>query len=143
MQQYQQQQQETVFYQDASPVYISSQRIIVFNQMFVTKSVVSVSMGTLYPHRWFEILLMVSGLFLALVGLTGIGQTNSATIFFPLLYGLGAVGLAVFIWKSKRIRYALLIGNAGGQTQAVVSTNPDYIGNLVNSINTALRYSIN
>lgn len=134
-----QQQQETVFYQDASPVFISSQRAVFFEQTFIMRNIVSVSMAKVKYYYLNEGFYLILGLALFFWGIKtpmtepvlALGLVGSG--FLLLLAG------AILILRVKP-SYALLIGSAGGQVEAVTSKDAQYITRLVNSVESALLY---
>jgi hypothetical protein len=131
--------QETIYYQDPSPVFISSVRVILANQTFVMRNIGSVAMVQLPPSRTPGIVLVVVGLVIGLIGARGIalalssGAMLSATIF--LVVGLGIITLGCSMFFIGKPIYALLIGSMGGQIKTITSQNPEYISHLVSTIN--------
>jgi hypothetical protein len=89
-----QQQQEVVFYQDTSPVFISSSRAVFFNQTFLTRNIISVSIVEVKQYRGGEIsfslvgivLLLVASFFLTITKFNSSGETG---IFGLLMLGIG------------------------------------------------------
>ncbi len=129
--------QETIYYQDQSPIFISSLRVIINNQTFLTRNIVSVSIYTLGPNYLFEILSFFAGLILSGVGFANFVRDENNP-WVPLYFGIMLIGLAIFLFKSKKVRYALAIDTGNGPFPAFISPNQEYITTLVNVINSIL-----
>jgi predicted phage tail protein len=137
-----QQQQEVVFYQDTSPVFISSSRAVFFNQTFLTRNIISVSIVEVKQYRGGEIsfslvgivLLLVASFFLTITKFNSSGETG---IFGLLMLGIGLTIYGVFRYITLEPHYALEIATPAGKEKVIVSPNLGYITTLQNALNQA------
>jgi hypothetical protein len=136
--------QEVVFYQDASPVYISSSRAIFFGQTFILRNIASVSLERTPRKHTSEIVLLVIGIILFYVGIQfGTKYAVEGTIIviygaFFLLVGVALIVLSIYQFLKLKPLYALVIGSPGGTVKTVISENTEYLTMLMNTLNYAL-----
>jgi hypothetical protein len=139
--------QEVVFYQDASPVYISSTRAILLNQTYILRNVASVSMERTPRKHSSEIVLLIMGLVIGYIGVelatkyTSYGTASTIWAVLFLLVSIALIIRGIYQFLKGKPLYALVVG-VPMPVKTIVSENPDYITMLVNTLNTALTYRV-
>lgn len=141
-------QQETIFYQDTSPVFISSNRAVFFNNIYLTNGIVSVSTEEVKPNRGNELAIAFIGILLVIAacfGLISPHLTINAILGWAALFIFSIVLLllGLFRYFNATPHYALVIGNPSGKSRVVISPDHDYINVLQNALNQALLNRIN
>lgn len=138
--------QEPVFFQDQRGVYVSRSRVVLGGVTYPINGITAVASRKISKSPiWliFGILIGLASFSCILPGVAmmtdeksvggGVGCAGMGA--FEFLIGAGLV--ALYIWVQKD-RYALVIGTAGTQVDAIVHTDWRYIGSVVEAINNAL-----
>jgi hypothetical protein len=125
--------QETTYYQD-STVTISNSRAVLGAKTYAMVNITSVSMGEKPANRTPGIALALIGL--AIAACTGSMGGNSAGggIGIGVVLIIAGIALAAIVKPS----YIVRIGSAGGESDALVSNNREYIQKLVSAVNEAI-----
>lgn len=125
---------ETIYYQDTS-VTVSNKRAILGGNTYPVRNITSVSMGNVAPGGTALIMiLIIAGLILAFVGF-GLAQFGSYLI---LGVGIALIVAGLAIMVINRPSYAVRIGSASGETNALVSKEKAYIQAVVDALNRAI-----
>lgn len=122
--------QETTYYRDGQ-VTISNSRAVLGTKTYAMSNITSVTMGERPANRSL-------GAIFILLGAAGLCVGSASHSNAPLLIGILAViaGIAlIFIAKPS---YIVKIGSAGGESDALIATDKDYIQKIVNAVNEAI-----
>jgi len=138
--------QEPVFFQDQRGVYVSRSRVVLAGVTYPINGITAVASRKISKTPvWLiiGILVALSSFSCILPGVAmmtdeksvggGVGCAGMGA--FEFLIGAGLI--ALYIWVQKD-RYALVIGTAGTQVDAIIHTDWRYIGSVVEAINNAL-----
>jgi len=138
----QQQQQEIVFYQDASPIMITSQRLVLGGQTYLNRNVSSVNLTQKAPAKGFFFTLVIIGFITVLVGLgMMVFIPNIGFLYFlPMLAGLTVALVGIGLINSATPIFALRLGLGGAEKEVLTSKDYNYLGAVANTINVALTY---
>jgi hypothetical protein len=135
---------ETTFYQDPTPIYITSTRVILGEQTFILRNIAIVSIKELRNYHIWAITMLLCGIVFtigSLVALISQFSVRTLTGAGPILIiSILFIWVASLIFNSSKPYYALIIGVNGTQNKTIVSTDPAYISMLVNRINFALQH---
>ena len=121
-----------VTYHHDNDVTVTSTRAIIRNQTYSMSNITSVTLQEIPPNRTIGIILALLGLLATVCGLT----TNEGQTYLIV----GVVGLivgATLIFAIPK-KYAVRIGSASGETNALSSRNQAYISQIVEAINKAI-----
>lgn len=130
--------QETTYFSEKN-VKITSTRAIIFDQTYSMANITSVSTKELHPNQSFGIILMLVGMLFSLCGLPGLfNLTEGSSILLTFFVG-GVIALVFGIYLiATSKRYAVRLGSASGETNALISKDQDYIQNIVDALNQAI-----
>lgn len=121
---------ETTYYQSGD-ITITNTRAIIGPQTYSMPNVTSVSVLDIQPNRTGGIILALLGLLFAAVGWVGDGG-------FFLWLGVLGLAIGIIIIASLRTKYAVHIGSASGESNALISPNKEHIHPIVEAINKAI-----
>ena len=122
--------QEQVFYSDGAGVRVSSSRLIVEATTYALSGITSVSAVRLKAKRGPAIWTTIIGLLLAVIGFT---TTAALGIVGIVILAIGV--LWFFLIKDN---FVVRIHTAGGETDAVISTDESYIQKIIAALNDAI-----
>lgn len=137
---------EKLIYTDGRDVVVTDSVLRVRKTTYSIDGITKLYFRTIRPERWPAIVLLLTGLLFGIVGFlnlvpetmdiqTRIGYLNANTAVMwggVILFALGLLALLV-----ARERYAVRIGTAEGEKNAVVSRKRDYIAQIVDAVHTA------
>jgi len=123
--------QETVFYQD-DQVRVTNSRAVLKGKTYAMANITSVSHVDASASLVWPVIIFLIGLVVFLFALMGDGTT--CTLVVGIAMCVGVVGWFVFL----RTRYAVVIGSASGETQALVSRDKSYTAKVAAAINEAI-----
>lgn len=137
---------DKVIYTDGRDVTVTDSALKVKNTSYNLSGITKLSFRTIRAERWPGILLLVLGLAALAFGLFGTVpadmnvQTDDGTIGGDLLAVWGGIALSVTGLISLMVahdRYAVRIGTAEGEKNAVVSRKREYIAQIVDAVHSA------
>lgn len=137
---------DKVIYTDGRDVTVTDSALKVKSTSYKLSGITKVMLWTIRPDRWPGILLLVLGLAAAVLGFmnllpsdmglrTDSGMIDANTL--AIWIGLGLALIGVIILVSAHERYAVRIGTAEGEKNAVVSRKREYIAQIVDAIHNA------
>ena len=137
---------DKVIYTDGRDVTVTDSTLKVKSTSYKLSGVTKVMMRTIHPDRWPAILLLLLGLAAAVFGFlnmvpadmnlrTDNGVIDSNTL--AIWVGIGLALIGILILASMHDRYAVRIGTAEGEKNAVVSRKREYIAQIVDAIHNA------
>lgn len=121
---------ETTYYQSGD-ITVTSARAVIGDQTYSMSNITSVSMLAVQPNRTGGIILTLLGLLLA-----ALGWASGGGLFLWL--GLLGLTIGIIIIAALRTKYAVRIGSASGESNALVATDPAHIQPIVEAINKAI-----
>jgi hypothetical protein len=137
---------EKVIYTDGRDVVVTDSMFKVKNHAYRLNGITKLCMWTIRPDRWPSVILLLVGIAAAVLGYLGFLPTswmldtdygtfsaNQMTLWAGAL--LITVGILALILSKER--YAVRIGTAEGERNAIVSYRKDYIANIVDAIHSA------
>lgn len=139
---------DRVIYTDGRDVTVTDSALKVKNTSYNLNGITKLSFWTIRAERWPGILLLLFGLAAAVFGFLGMipadmnMQTDNGTIASNTLAIWAGIGLAIIGLLSLMLahdRYAVRIGTAEGEKNAVVSRKREYIAQIVDAINIAFE----
>lgn len=137
---------DNVIYTDGRDVTVTDSTLKVKNTSYNLSGITKLTLWTIRPDRWPGILLLLLGLTAMVLGFmnlvpaqmnleTDSGVVNSNTL--AIWIGIALTVIGILILASAHERYAVRIGTAEGEKNAVVSTKREYIAQIVDAINRA------
>lgn len=137
---------DKVIYTDGRDVTVTDSTLKVKSTSYKLSGITKVMMRTIHPDRWPAILLLVLGLVAAVLGFlnlvpadmnlrTDSGVVDSNTL--AIWVGIGLALIGILILASMHDRYAVRIGTAEGEKNAVVSRKREYIAQIVDAVHNA------
>lgn len=137
---------DKVIYTDGRDVTVTDSTLKVKNTSYKLSGITKVMMRTIHPDRWPAILLLVLGVVAVVLGFlnlvpadmglrTDSGVVDSNTL--AIWVGIGLALIGILILASMHDRYAVRIGTAEGEKNAVVSRKREYIAQIVDAIHNA------
>lgn len=141
---------DRVLYTDGRNVVVTDSALKVKNHMYKLNGITKLCMWTIRPDRWPSVILLLFGIAAIIVGYFGYMppewtlNTDSGTFSANQLamwigIALAVIGLLALVFS--RERYAVRIGTAEGEKNAVVSYKRDYIANIVDAVHSAFDRS--
>lgn len=138
--------QDRVIYTDGHDVVVTDSTLKVKNTSYRLNGITKFYLWTIKPERWPAVLLLLVGLVAAAAGFMSLlpaemninsnnGIINANTL--ALWGGLLLVLIGIIVLAVSRERYAVRIGTAEGEKNAVVSTQKEYIAQIVDAIHNA------
>lgn len=137
---------DKVIYTDGREVTVTDSTLKVRNTSYRLNGITKLSFWTIRPDRWPGVVLMLLGLASAVLGYlrmvpaelnvtTNEGLLSSNTVALWVGVALAMAGLSILLLV--RERYAVRIGTAEGEKNAVVSRKREYIAQIVDAIHSA------
>lgn len=137
---------DKVIYTDGRDVVVTDSTLKVKNTSYMLSGITKLYFWTIKPERWPGIFAILLGLIAAVCGYMGWlpqqmnmqteeGYLSANTL--ALWIGLGLVLIGIIALAASRERYAVRIGTAEGEKNAVVSTKREYIAQIVDAIHSA------
>ena len=137
---------DNVIYTDGRDVTVTDSTLKVRNTSYKLSGITKLTLWTIRPDRWPGILLLllgVTGMVLGFMNLlpaemnleTDSGVVTANTLAVWIGIGLAVIGILILAFAHER--YAVRIGTAEGEKNAVVSTKREYIAQIVDAINRA------
>ena len=143
---------EQIIYTDGHDVVVTDTQLKVKSTSYRLAGITKFYLWTIRPERWPSILLVLAGLIFAVIGFmyvipseynlstdNGILDINTMAMWV----GSGLFLLGIIILAVTRVRYAVRIGTAEGEKNAVVSSKREYISQIVDAIHSAVDMSPN
>jgi hypothetical protein len=143
---------DKVIYTDGRDVVVTDSTLKVKNTSYRLNGITKLSFWTIKPERWPGIVLVMLGLTAAVCGYLNVlppdmsMQTDNGPVSgntLALWIGLGLILVGIIAIVLTRERYAVRIGTAEGEKNAVVSTKKEYISQIVDAIHSAFDSSHN
>jgi hypothetical protein len=137
---------DKVIYTDGRDVVVTDSTLKVKNTSYRLNGITKLCLWTIRPDRWPGILLLLIGIVAAVSGYmnmlppdlniaTDEGQLSANTLALWIGAGLFLIGLLAL--AMSKVRYAVRIGTAEGEKNAVVSTRREYIAQIVDALHSA------
>ncbi|MFC1673642.1 DUF6232 family protein [Pseudomonadota bacterium] len=104
-------------------IQVTTSRFIVNGQTYAMSGITSVRQLEKLPDRTMPVILSIVGLLL---------------FFAHFVAALIVIAIAAVIWKGQETDYAVVLATAGGETQALNSTNQGYIEKIVLALDDAI-----
>lgn len=137
---------DRVIYTDGRDVTVTDSALKVKNTSYKLSGITKLSFWTIRADRWPGVLLLLLGLAAAVLGFMrvvpadmnmqtdgGIVSANTLAIWVGI--ALAVIGLLVLMMAHDR--YAVRIGTAEGEKNAVVSRKREYIAQIVDAVHSA------
>lgn len=137
---------DKVIYTDGRDVVVTDSTLKVKNTSYKLNGITKLSFWTIRPERWPGILLILLGLTAVVFGVmdllpASMDLNTNAGVFEinTLALWVGAVLTLVgfLILAAAKTRYAVRIGTAEGEKNAIISPKKEYIAQIVNAIHSA------
>ena len=137
---------DKVIYTDGRDVTVTDSALKVKNTSYYLNGITKLSMWTIRADRWPGILLLLLGIAAAVLGFmrrvpaeinmqTNEGLISGNTLAIWIGIALALIGLLVLFLAHDR--YAVRIGTAEGERNAVVSRKREYIAQIVEAVRSA------
>lgn len=137
---------DKVIYTDGRDVTVTDSVLKVKNHSYNLSGITKLSFWTIRPERWPGVLLMLLGITAAVLGVLRLipadmnMQADDGVISGNVLalwggVALAVIGLLILIFSHER--YAVRIGTAEGEKNAVVSRKREYIVQIVDAVHSA------
>jgi hypothetical protein len=137
---------DKVIYTDGHDVVVTDSTLKVKRHSYLLSGITKASFWTIRPDRWPAVLLILIGIIAAVCGYLGLipaevsMQSDSGPISgntLALWIGIGLFLIGLLVLMLSRERYAVRIGTAEGEKNAIVSTKREYIAQIVDAVHTA------
>lgn len=137
---------DRVIYTDGRDVTVTDSTLKVKNTSYKLTGITKLSFWTIRPDRWPAVVLLLLGIGSAILGFIGIipadvnvrtdgGIISGNTLAVWIGIALIAIGLLMLMLAHER--YAVRIGTAEGERNAVVSRKREYIAQIVDAVHSA------
>jgi Family of unknown function (DUF6232) len=137
---------DKVIYTDGRDVTVTDTALKVRNTSYNLSGITKLSFWTIRPDRWPGALMLLLGIAAALLGFAGMvpgdmnmrtdnGVVDANTLAIWVGLGLAIIGLLALMLG--HVRYAVRIGTAEGEKNAIVSRKREYIAQIVDAIHSA------
>ena len=115
---------ETTFFQDAG-VAVTNSRFVTNGQTYALSGVTSVSKYIDHPKRGTPILTAIVGI---------IAYSTSKSVLILLLF----IGLAIWLWVSKKTTYSVMIRSSSGESRALTDLDDARVDKIISALNDAI-----
>ena len=143
---------DKVIYTDGRDVTVTDSALKVKNTSYNLSGITKLSFWTIRPERWPGVLLLLLGIGAVVLSILGLmppamnvetegGIMSSNTV--GLWVGLAFAVIGLLILMMQHTRYAVRIGTAEGEKNAVVSRKREYIAQIVDAIHSAFDLNPN
>ena len=143
--------QDKILYTDGHDVTITDSMFMVRNMSYRLIGITKHGLHIVKPHRLPGYILFMLGVIVSLCGALKLTPENvvpSAQVFgltlsgntMVLIAGAGIVFMGILIIGLLRERYAVRIATAEGEKDVVVSTQKEYVNQIVNALNAAFNF---
>jgi hypothetical protein len=138
--------QDKLIYTDGHDVVVTESTFKVKNTTYRLNGITKLCMWTIRPDRWPAALALLIGLTAVVCGTMGLipADLNMATEGgyitgneLALYIGAGLALIAIIALALSKERYAVRIGTAEGEKNAVVSRKREYISQIVDALHSA------
>ena len=137
---------DKVIYTDGRDVVVTDSTLKVKNASYRLNGITKLCLWTIRPHRWPGVLLMLLGIGLAICGYMNLfpadvnmnvedGYLSINTL--SMWIGIGLTLIGILALAASKERYAVRIGTAEGERNAIVSTKREYIAQIVDAVHSA------
>jgi hypothetical protein len=137
---------DKVIYTDGRDVVVTDSTLKVKNNAYKLNGITKLCMWTIRPDRWPSVILLLLGIGAAAVGYLGYmppewvlstdyGSFTANQIAMWIGIALIVVGILALAFSKER--YAVRIGTAEGEKNAIVSYKREYISNIVDAVHSA------
>lgn len=142
--------QDKLIYTDGHDVMVTESTFKVKNASYRLNGITKLCLWTIRPDRWPAILALLIGLAAVVSGMMGMipADVNMATDGgyvtgneLALYIGAGLALVAIIALAVSKERYAVRIGTAEGEKNAVVSRKREYISQIVDALHSAFDSS--
>jgi hypothetical protein len=138
--------QDKVLYTDGRDVVVTDSTLKVKNTSYRLNGITKLCFWTIRPHRWPAVFILLIGLVFAVLGYLNIlpadinmnnedGYLSANTL--ALWVGAALIFIGILALMLSKERYAVRIGTAEGEKNAVVSSKREYISQIVDAIHSA------
>lgn len=137
---------DKVIYTDGHDVVVTDSTLKVKNTSYRLNGITKAAFWTIRPDRWPGVLLMLLGVVAAVCGYMGLVpadwslQTQSGLVsgnYIALWLGIALFVIGGMVLLLSKERYAVRIGTAEGEKNAIVSRKREYIAQIVDAVHTA------
>lgn len=140
---------DKVIYTDGRDVTVTDSALKVRNTSYNISGITKLTFWTIHPDRWPAILIMLVGITAAVLGYlkivpadmsmrTDSGVIPASTIWQVVGVFVAVVGFLILLFSKDR--YAVRIGTAEGEKNAVVSRRREYIAQIVDAVHSAFDF---
>jgi hypothetical protein len=137
---------DKVIYTDGHDVVVTDSTLKIKSTSYKLNGITKAAFWTIRPDRWPGVLLMLLGIIAAVCGYLGLipadwsMQTDSGLIsgnMIALWSGIALFVIGLLALVLSKERYAVRIGTAEGEKNALVSTKREYVAQIVDALHTA------
>jgi hypothetical protein len=142
---------DKILYTDGHEVVITESTFQVKNKLYNLEGITKHGFQTIRPDRAPAIFVFLLGLIIAVVGILkaipstlipdlNIGNNLVSANTLAIVAGLVIAAIGLLVMLALKERYAVRIFTAEGEKDAVVSTQKEYIRQIVNALNEAYHF---
>lgn len=138
--------EEKTFYTDQA-VSVTSARVVMQGLTFAMRNVSSVRTLKVLPSHALDIILIIIGIIMGLMGLctSGIGssaKSGGATGMgiFVIIVAIALVVIGILMYRKKKPTYYVYLGTNSGEQRGIFSQDKAYIETIVQAINDSMVY---
>jgi hypothetical protein len=140
---------DKIIYTDGRDVTVTDSTLKIKSTAYNIKGITKLCLWTIKPERWPGVLLILLGIVAAVAGWMKMfsasmdvqnqnGMMNANTLALWIGAGLFLIGLLIVALSKER--YAVRIGTAEGEKNAIVSYKREYIAQIVDALNRAFNF---
>jgi hypothetical protein len=137
---------DKVIYTDGHDVVVTDSTLKIKSDSYLLNGITKASFWTIRPDRWPAVVLMLLGIIVAACGYLGLipldlslrtdaGLIGGNTI--ALWTGIALFVLGIIVIAFTHEKYAVRIGTAEGEKNALVSSKREYVAQIVDAVHTA------
>ena len=137
---------DKLIYTDGHDVVVTESTLKVKNNTYLLNGITKLCLWTIRPDRWPGVLLMILGIAAAVCGFLGLvppsmnltlDNTQLDANTLALWIGAALFLIGIIVMAASKERYAVRIGTAEGEKNAVVSYKREYISQIVDALHSA------